>query len=130
MVIKEKLINKFKDLEKAIVDGSRELFLKNRFKIYFLVILYLILNYISGLPYINLIINKQSVLFLIIVLGLLMFKVYFKIYMILAIVSILIALFYSLINRGVSAENFGNYAYVFIFISVCNLIRDFMKGKD
>lgn len=130
MITKEKLINKFSNLEKIIADGSRGFFMRNRLKIYLLVILYLILNFISGLPYINLVINRQIALFLILLFGLLMFKVHYKTYIILAIASIIIALFYSLLSRGVNAENFGNFAYIFIFISVCCLIRDLMRGKD
>lgn len=129
MITKEELANKSNNLEKVIVSNSKRFFMRNRFKIYLLLILYLIQGFIIGLPYINLIINKQTALFLIVIFGLIIFKVYFRIYMILAIISMAVAFFYTLTNRDISAENFGNFAYVFIFMSVCRLIGDFMKGK-
>src|SRR3989344_387447 len=109
----EKSIKKFDPTSYLVKSESAVLrwIVRSRYKIYTLLVLGFILIMISRLPYLNLFVTKQLLIFLIITLTLIIFRISARKVIFLVLVFLSIAIPFYLLKRFEAAETLGNYAY-------------------
>lgn len=93
-----------------------------RHKIILIIFIALLMWGLSYLPYINLFISSSLVVFVVIVMSLVLFKVYPDWIIILALLLFLPALLSVLLGNQEAAESIGGYIYGIFFVAVVRLI--------
>ena len=79
---------------------------------------------ISRLPYLNLFITKQLLIFLVLTLTLVVFRISTRKIILLALAFLVIAIPFFLLKRFEVAESIGNFAYGVLFLGVLKFILD------
>ena len=122
----EKSIKKFDPTSYLMKSESAVLrwIVRSRYKIYTLLVLGFILIMISRLPYLNLFITKQLLIFLMLTLALVVFRISAMKVNLLALVFLVIAIPFFLLKRFEVAESIGNFAYGILFLGVLKFILD------
>ena len=122
----EKSIKKFDPTSYLMKSESAVLrwIVRSRYKIYTLLVLGFSLIMISRLPYLNLFITKQLLIFLMLTLALVVFRISAMKVNLLALVFLVIAIPFFLLKRFEVAESIGNFAYGVLFLGVLKFILD------
>ena len=122
----EKSIKKFDPTSYLVKNESGVLkwVVRSRYKIYTLLVLGFSLIMISRLPYLNLFITKQLLIFLMLTLALVVFRISAMKVNLLALVFLVIAIPFFLLKRFEVAESIGNFAYGILFLGVLKFILD------
>jgi len=122
----EKSIKKFDPTSYLVKSESGVLrwIVRSRYKIYTLLVLGFSLIMISRLPYLNLFITKQLLIFLVLTLTLVVFRISTRKIILLALAFLVIAIPFFLLKRFEVAESIGNFAYGVLFLGVLKFILD------
>ena len=122
----EKSIKKFDPISYLVKSESGVLkwIVRSRYKIYTLLVLGFSLIMISRLPYLNLFITKQLLIFLVLTLTLVVFRISTRKIILLALAFLVIAIPFFLLKRFEVAESIGNFAYGILFLGVLKFILD------
>ena len=122
----EKSIKKFDPTSYLVKSESGVLrwIVRSRYKIYTLLVLGFSLIMISRLPYLNLFITKQLLIFLVLTLTLIVFRISARKVIFLVLVFLSIAIPFFLLKRFEVAESIGNFAYGVLFLGVLKFILD------
>lgn len=107
-------------------------FLSKQGEILFLVIIYLVLSTFSKLPYINLVINRESIFVILSILTIFLFKLGNKSFLLLSIFCLVLSLQFLLIGAQKTAEGFSDLTYFYFVLWLLQELwqdRLFLKPK-
>lgn len=109
----------------SLLEFEKKLFhwlIWERHKIILIIFIALLMWGLSYLPYVNLFVSSSLVIFVVIVMSLVLFKVYPDWIIILALLLFLPALLSVLLGDQEAAESIGGYIYGIFFVAVVKLI--------
>lgn len=120
---KEKLYFSFLDFEKRLTDWL----IAQRHIIFLIILVALMFWFLSVLPYFNLLINYSSIIFVVIILSVILFKITTKKLVVFSLVLFLPALVAILLENYKVAELIDEFIYVLLFLGV---ILNLLKLED
>ncbi|OIP58226.1 MAG: hypothetical protein COX79_02220 [Candidatus Levybacteria bacterium CG_4_10_14_0_2_um_filter_36_16] len=123
---------KFKDrykLDILLFDYCKNYFLQHRYKIYGLLLLLIGSLNLIQLPYFNLIFTYVTVFLFIALYGAIVLRINGKIYIILGLFLLVIALTFVLISQAKIAQEIGDCIYILFVLGTFSLLIDIRKQK-
>lgn len=128
-------INSFESLLKTKLLFWYEVFLEKikiffniyKIELFFYVLIMLILILLTKLPYINVFIGKEPVVFLSITLAVWLFKITWKRLLIFTFMLFILSLLFTLFAKGNTAESLGNQIYFLLWIVAIMYCRKLWK---
>ncbi len=101
--------------------------LKNKYKVYILTFLYLVLVLLNHIPYLNVIFSQLDINAILLVGIVILFRPHAKIVFAGVQLGIALMFFYTLFNNQLESEKYGNYTYLLLLVAVVISIKEVLR---